>query len=224
MAKNKWKKLIEGLGYSFRKEIFKIAFINLVTIASLLLLNIFVKEIVLLVLSILSTLLINYLLFSFYNGKKEQMEKMHGEELIALLSYLRTFIDNHNNIYQSFQKLVDFASPWMKEKIGEFLLNVDSDKSVKPFIDFAANFSSSISKNLMLSIYQMIDQGENSSQLSQFTFLFQNISNNYNSELRSKKQKSLGQMAVYPLVGAGAIVLVLSFSIISVVGDMVNVL
>jgi|GEM_PF-628459 len=224
MAKNKWKKLIEGLGYSFRKEIFKIAFINLVTIASLLLLNIFVKEIVLLVLSILSTLLINYLLFSFYNGKKEQMEKMHGEELIALLSYLRTFIDNHNNIYQSFQKLVDFASPWMKEKIGEFLLDVDSDKSVKPFIDFAANFSSSISKNLMLSIYQMIDQGENSSQLSQFTFLFQNISNNYNSELRSKKQKSLGQMAVYPLVGAGAIVLVLSFSIISVVGDMVNVL
>ncbi|HNX16523.1 MAG TPA: hypothetical protein PKO28_04105 [Bacilli bacterium] len=224
MAKNKWKKLIEGLGYSFKKEIFKIAFINLVTIASLLLLNIFVKEIVLLVLSILSTLLINYLLFSFYNGKKEQMEKMHGEELIALLSYLRTFIDNHNNIYQSFQKLVDFASPWMKEKIGEFLLDVDSDKSVKPFIDFAANFSSSISKNLMLSIYQMIDQGENSSQLSQFTFLFQNISNNYNSELRSKKQKSLGQMAVYPLVGAGAIVLVLSFSIISVVGDMVNVL
>jgi hypothetical protein len=31
-------------------------------------------------------------------------------------------------------------------------------------------------------------------------------------------------MTAFPLLGAGAIVMVLSFSIISVVGDMVNVL
>ena len=76
----------------------------------------------------------------------------------------------------------------------------------------------------MLSIYQMVDQGQNSLQLSQFTVLFQSITNNYNAEMKVKKQKSLSQMTAFPLLGAGAIVMVLSFSIISVVGDMVNVL
>ncbi len=224
MVINKWRKQIEELGYSYRKEVFKIILSNLVLIISFGLINFFLKELLIMVFSILGLVFINYFLFSFYSNKKAQSEKAHNEELISLLSYFQTFIVNNNTVYQSFQKISEFASPWMKEKISSFLINIDGDKSVKPFMDFAFNFTNNVTKNLMLSIYQMVDQGQNSLQLSQFTVLFQSITNNYNSEMKVKKQKSLSQMTTFPLLGAGAIVIVLSFSIISVVGDMVNVL
>lgn len=224
MVKNKWREQIEELGYSYRKEVLKIVLSNAAIITSFVLLNFFLKELLIIVFSIVAILFINYYLFSFYSSKKAQLEKAYCEELISLLSYFQTFITNNNTVYQSFQKMGDFASPWMKEKIALFLANIDGDKSVKPFMDFALNFTNNIMKNLMLSIYQMVDQGQNSLQLSQFTVLFQSITNNYNAEMKVKKQKSLSQMTAFPLLGAGAIVMVLSFSIISVVGDMVNVL
>lgn len=224
MVKNKWREQIEKMGYSYRKEVLKIVFSNVALIISFALINYFLRELLIIVFSVLAILFINYYLFSFYSSKKAQLEKAYSEELISLLSYFQTFINNNNTVYQSFQKLGDFASPWMKEKILLFLANIDGDKSVKPFMDFALNFTSNIIKNLILSIYQMVDQGQNSLQLSQFTVLFQSITNNYNAEIKIKKQKSLSQMTAFPLLGAGAIVMVLSFSIISVVGDMVNVL
>ncbi len=224
MVKNKWREQIEKMGYSYRKEVLKIVFSNVALIISFALINYFLRELLIIVFSVLAILFINYYLFSFYSSKKAQLEKAYSEELISLLSYFQTFINNNNTVYQSFQKLGDFASPWMKEKILLFLANIDGDKSVKPFMDFALNFTNNIIKNLMLSIYQMVDQGQNSLQLSQFTVLFQSITNNYNAEIKIKKQKSLSQMTAFPLLGAGAIVMVLSFSIISVVGDMVNVL
>ena len=66
--------------------------------------------------SVLAMAFINYYLFSFYSNKKAQLEKAHSEELISLLSYFQTFINNKNTVYQSFQKLEDFSSHWMKEK------------------------------------------------------------------------------------------------------------
>lgn len=155
MVKNKWREQIEKMGYSYRKEVLKIVLSNVALIISFALINYFLRELLIIVFSVLAILFINYYLFSFYSSKKAQLEKAYSEELISLLSYFQTFINNNNTVYQSFQKLGDFASPWMKEKILLFLANIDGDKSVKPFMDFALNFTNNIIKNLMLSIYQL---------------------------------------------------------------------
>jgi len=190
MVRNKWREKIEELGYSYRKEVLKIVTANLLMFISCGLITYFLKELLIIAFSVLAIAFVNYYLISFYSNKKIQLEKGHSEELISLLSYFQTFITNNNTVYQSFQKLGDFSSPWMKEKIVLFLANIDIDKSVKPFMIFALNFTNNIIKNLMLSIYQMVDQGQNSLQLSQFTVLFQSIANNYNIEMKVKKQKS----------------------------------
>lgn len=224
MRQSKWRKQIEDLGFSYKKEIFKILFLNLFLLSTFGLVVFVTEEILFVGLCVIALSTTNYLQFSHYSTIKRKNEQNHNEELIALLSYFQTFIDNKNTVYQAFQRITEFGSAWMKDKIGIFLTSIDNDKSVQPFIDFAGNFTNNIAKNLMLSIYQMIDQGEISSRLNQFTFLFQSVSSNYSSELRLKKQRSLAQMNTFPLIGAGAIVMILSFSIISVVGDMVNVL
>ena len=112
----------------------------------------------------------------------------------------------------------------MKDKIEEFLKEIDNDKSVQPFVNFANNFQQLSSHSLMLSIYQMVDQGESSNQLNQFDVIFEELSRNRNREMMEQKEKSISNMATFPLVGAGMITITLTISILSVLGDLMNVI
>ena len=224
MKQNKLENTIRFIGLDYKKEMIKLFIINLVIILSGVLLYIFTKAIIysLFVLAALGG--VDYFLISSYGEKKKALISKRNEELLTLISYFETFINNNNNVYQAFNKLIDYSSLWMKERIQEFLLAIDNDKSVKPFIDFSSNFSMGSIKNVMLSIYQMVDQGENSQQLLQFSFLFHEISKSRNEELKKKKERSLSSMTTFPLIGASALAVVLTLSIISIVGDIINVI
>ena len=112
----------------------------------------------------------------------------------------------------------------MKDKIENLLREIDDDKSVQPFINFANNFKQLSSHSLMLSIYQMVDQGEDSSQLKQFNVIFDELAKNRNREMMEEKEKSLANMSTFPLIGAGLITITLTISILSILGDLMNVI
>lgn len=76
----------------------------------------------------------------------------------------------------------------------------------------------------MLSIYQMVDQGENSEQLLQFNVIYDELAKNRNKEMIEQKEKSLSSMSTFPLIGAGLITVSLTISILSILGDLINVL
>ena len=76
----------------------------------------------------------------------------------------------------------------------------------------------------MLSIYQMVDQGENSEQLMQFNIIFDELSKSRNKEMVEQKDKSLSSMSTFPLIGAGMITVTLTISILSILGDLINVI
>ena len=112
----------------------------------------------------------------------------------------------------------------MKEKIEIMLSAIDSDKSIKPFTDFADRFDLPIARNVMISIYQMIEQGEVSEQLNQFTILFEQMSQTLNEERKDRKFRSFDMVSFMPIIGAGLVTLALTFSMLTIVGDMVNVI
>jgi uncharacterized protein YbaP (TraB family) len=76
----------------------------------------------------------------------------------------------------------------------------------------------------MLSIYQMVDQGENSEQLLQFNVIYDELAKNRNKEMIEQKDKSLSSMSTFPLIGAGLITVSLTISILSILGDLINVI
>ena len=112
----------------------------------------------------------------------------------------------------------------MEEQIQSLILEIDNDKSVKPFINFANKFKNNVAGNVMMSIYQMVDEGENGLHMYQFNSLFQQLSKSQQIELIDSKERSMGAISSYPLIGAGAITVLLTFGIISVMGEMINVL
>ncbi|MCF0107769.1 MAG: hypothetical protein HUJ59_02015 [Bacilli bacterium] len=224
MKENKLKDLIEFIGLDYKKEIWKIIGIIFLFLTLGVVAYFFLKLIMLPILCCIIAVVAVYLLISSYSSKKNQILKDRDDELISVINYFRTFINNHNNVYQSFKKILIYSSDWMKDKLERFLSDIDSDKSVKPFIDFANNFQFGIAKNLMLSIYQMVDEGEDNLHFMQFDALFLSLTETHMDEMKSKKEKSLNSMQTYPMIATVGITIILSFSIISVVGDLINVI
>ena len=206
------------------KEIIKIAIANILIIGGAVTLTIFLKQVMIAFVGIIALVIVNYLIFNSYIDKKKAILDEREHEFIAIISYFQFFITNSYNVYQAFQSLIAYASPWMEEQIQSLILEIDNDKSVKPFINFANKFKNNVAGNVMMSIYQMVDEGENGLHMYQFNSLFQQLSKSQQIELIDSKERNMGSISSYPLIGAGAITVLLTFGIISVMGEMINVL
>ncbi len=224
MKKNSLKQTIEFVGLSYKKELIKIILVNALTLIGGIIAYLFTKNIVIPIVTFIVLGLLDFFLLTRYSDKKKAILKNRENELIAIISYFEVYIQNNSNVYQSFNQLIPYCTDWMKEKIEELLKQIDEDKTVQPFIDFANNFQSLSTHSLMLSIYQMVDQGENSEQLLQFNVIFDELAKTRNKEIVDNKEKSLANMSTFPLVGAGLITITLTISILSILGDLIHVI
>lgn len=218
----KFKELIESLGLDYKKEmIINCLLIGVLVIGSFvsfiflpLMPSIFIS---------LGSCVVIYFKFNTYSKKKLQQLALREEEFVYMMKYLNIFLENKYNIYQCFQSLLPYCSMWMKEKIGELLENIDVDKSVQPYVVFASNFKSNYVKNVLLTLYQMVDEGEDSTRLQHFALLFEEISKTHSESKRTKKKKQFDSLSTFPLIGAGLITVLLTFGIITIIGEMMNV-
>ena len=223
MMKNSLKETIEFVGLSYTKEMLKIIVLNLLVLGSVALIYFLLNNVVVSIFVLIALIAIDYFLLSRFNDKKKALLKSRENELIAIISYFEVYVQNKNNVYQSFNMLIPYCSPWMKDKIEVLLKEIDEDKTVQPFVNFASNFHQLSTHSLMLSIYQMVDQGENTHQLKQFDVIFTELARNRNREMMEQKSNSLANMSTFPLIGAGLITITLTMSILSILGDLINV-
>ena len=182
------------------------------------------KETIALYITVIAALGFMLVFTSHFTSLLVKMKKERFDEFIIIISYFQTYIFNHNNVYQSFRKVTEFASPWMKNALDRLLIEIDSDKSVQPYVNFSLLFEEKIVYNIMLSIFQMVDQGESGDNLQQFVILFNQISQNHHEELKKSKEKSFDIINVFPMISAALITVVLSLVLISVMGELVNVI
>ena len=224
MKKNKLKDTIEFVGLSYKKEIIIILAINVIFMLSATAIYIFFKNIIYSVFILVALNMLDYFLFSRYNDKKKTILKNRENELVSIISYFDVYIRNNKNVYQSFNQLIPYCSNYMKEKIEDLLKEIDEDKSIQPFVNFAGNFQNLSMHSLMISIYQMVDQGESSEQLTHFNVIFDEISRNRQQEMIAQKDKALSGMSTFPLIGAGMITVALTISILTILGDLINVI
>lgn len=225
MKENKLKNTIEEINLDYKKERTKIVLINLLFIGLISAFILFVNHsLITIALSFFLLALLNYILINQYDAKRRNLIKSRNDQFIQAINYFQIYLKNKYNVYQSFYKLKEYVSPWMQNKIDQLLSEIDKDKSIQPFIKFANNFTLKIASNIMISIYQMVDEGFNSEQLNHFTILFSQTSQNMKVERRKNKEKSFDFALTLPTISAGVITMILALTIISVMGEMINVL
>lgn len=184
--------------------------------------SVLLKKYIIIVFAFLICVLLLFLKYVKSSKQKLEIEKAHENEFVDIINYFEMFLANDFNIYQAFQEVLVYSSPWMRNKIETLLFAIDEDKSVKPFISFAKNFKNASIENVMISIYQMIDDGHNNITLSQFNLMFDKFEENNRREIIYKKESELQRLNIYPLIGAIITTLILTFSILSVVGELTN--
>lgn len=224
MKKNNLKETIEFVGLSYKKELTIVLVINIVFFVGAVLFFLFLKNIIYAAFILVAIAVLDYFMFSRYSDKKKTILKNRENELVSIISYFDVYIRNNKNVYQSFNQLIPYCSNWMKEKVEDLLKEIDEDKSVQPYVNFANNFQNLSMHSLMISIYQMVDQGESAEQLTHFNVIFEEISRVRQQEMINQKDKALSGMSTFPLIGAGMITVALTISILTILGDLINVI
>ena len=222
--KRSLKDRITALGLSYQRELCVMFLIALVGVSGFLVFLLLIKQLIIAVMIIGASVIALYFYISRYSSLERLREKEHIDNFISLLSYFEIFISNGNNVYTAFRMLLPYSDMFIQDAISSLLSQIDVDKTIGPFINFASKFNDHIIESLMLSIYQMVDNGENVINLTEFDLIFNSIKEKHLDDQIESKRKSLDFFNSFPLIGAGAITIILSISMISIVGDYINVI
>jgi len=144
------------------------------------------------------------------------------KEFVKLFTYFGIYLRNGLNIYNSLEALTSFASPAIKDYLDTLLAQIDEDKTVMPFVRFGQRFQSLTIEQAMICIFQMVDQGNDEMRLIQFQSVFGRIADQYYQDEISKIRKGLDSLNTLPLIGAGLITMMITFGIITMIGEVIS--
>lgn len=157
---------------------------------------------------------------SIYRGHLEAM----GDEFVRLFTFFGIYINDGFNVYNALEMLRYYASEEFDGHLAKLLTDIEADKTVTPFVDFAAHFDSLQIKEVMVAIYQMVDEGNGGPYIHQFERLFGALSDQRHASFLAKKTGALETLGVLPLIGSGIAIMVLTVSIMEIMGGIANVL
>ncbi len=163
-----------------------------------------------------------YFIYSRYDAILKGKSEANQEEFVRLFTYFSVYIGNNYNVYKGLESIIPFASLEMAEKLKKLLKDIDDDKTVQPFADFAANFPDPKIREVMISIYQMVEEGSLSRYLEQFHRLFARLSEEKHEGVAKKRLGKLESLSFLPLVGAGISLLMLALAVAEVLGGILS--
>lgn len=218
----KFRTKIDALGLNYRKEILIFSIGNVVVLLAAVGIPFLFDNMYLFVMAAPLLLAFNGWQLFRYKSIAANKEKSAREELVYLLSYFKIYLANGYNVYSAFREIMAFAGPELKEKLSELLAGIDEDKSVRPFIRFAKSFNLLAVEQLMVSIYQLVDEGNATNYLRQFEIIFSKLEDELSASLIERKRNALAGAAAFPLIGAAILIIVVTSGVIDVIGEMVN--
>lgn len=218
----KLKDKMLALGYSPKSEFVKLFLIELVFIIGGAAIVYFLKNYIYGAFALGFGLIVAIIYLSRYGSQLNVQNAKNLEEFTNLFSYFRIYIHNGFSVYTALKEIESFANPSLQKNLETLLSDIDNDKSVQPFVKFARNFNEIIIEEMMISIYQMIDDGEQSDYLRQFEMIFDKFSDIQHQNNLHKKDSKLGTFASAPLIGSCYLIIVLTIGIVNIIGGMIS--
>lgn len=213
---------IDRLGLNFKKEITVFCVVNSIVIIAFILLGILLKTPIFFGISPGIAVVFSILYVNRYDTAINRINTSNLLEFADLFGFFRIYIKNGYNVYNAIREIEKFANENLSELLQKLINEIDEDKSVQPFINFAHNFDDIIIEELMISIYQMIDEGEQSNYLAQFEFIFDKFSEQLSEKELRKKDSRLGTLSSAPLVGSCFLIIVITIGVVSLIGEITN--
>lgn len=219
---SKLKERLLRLNISFSKEIVRYVIFLIVLIVGFVVAALLMKMFVLFIIMGFILVIFTYFYFSRYKSMEKRKKQDNLLEFVNLFTFFKIYIRNGFGVYSSLKEISAFANASLKEDIEKLLQEIDEDKTITPFINFAHNFDELIVEEMMISIYQMVDDGSDSNYLLQFELIFDKFSELLHAGQLSSKDKTLSSLTSSALIGSAYLIIVITVGVITLLGDMIN--
>lgn len=222
LSMSRLKDRLINLNISFNKEI-----VRFVIIAVLLTVGFTVGAILsqfypLFIIYAIVMVVFSYFYFSRYKSMERKQNDKDVIEFVNLFAFFRIYLKNGFGVYSSLKEVTNFASSSLREKLIQLTTEIDEDKTIAPFIHFARHFSDLLIEEMMVSIYQMVDDGTDSNHLIQFELIYDKFSElQYDAQLKNK-DRGLSNITTSALVGSAYLIITITLGVFTLIGEMLN--
>ncbi|MBQ2494470.1 MAG: hypothetical protein II520_04475 [Bacilli bacterium] len=165
-----------------------------------------------------------YFYLSRYSRMIKKKQDWMNEEFVRFFTFFSIFIHNGYNVYTALMELLPFSSDDMRERLERLLSSIESDKSVTPFVAFAEEYEDIAVKQVMVSIYQIVEEGGGDAYLRQFERLFGHFSDQSHQLIREAKANRLQTLGLMPLAGSAIAMIALSLVLMRIMEGSTYVL
>ncbi|MCR5348155.1 MAG: hypothetical protein K6E59_00905 [Bacilli bacterium] len=172
----------------------------------------------------LGFLVFTFFYFTRYGAMVKARLEALNREFVDIFTFFAIYIGDGFTVYSALSKVKGYASEGFALLLDGLLDGIDKDKSVTPFVDFASSFHDVLVKEVMLAVYQMVDEGEGGVYIRQFQKLFGRLSDTRHALDAEKRLERLDTLSFLPLAGSGIAMLALTMSIMEIMGGLTDVL
>lgn len=158
---------------------------------------------------------------SIEKKKMKELKKEKEYEFANLLSYLLVFLENNFNVYQSLKMAMGYCKEYLANDIEKLLNEIDLDKSIVPYQNFANQFDSVIVYQVVMMIYQLDINGYDAKYLNNFPSLIENMKQAKIESIINARKMNMSFLTIVPIVALLIVVFSLVFFILVHIGGNV---
>ena len=210
----------EKIGLNFKKEISTTLVISVLLFSFAILAFIFLNNKILSLLFV-GLSIINFIFFFFrVNNLETKFKSSKMNDFINYFSYFKIYVLNGESVYTAFKKTIEFSSENIQPFLERLMDEIDKDKSINPYMNFANEFDDKIVEQIMISIYEMVDNGTDTNYIGQFSNIFESFKSRISNLEEEKRNNKFDSFLNTSLIGSGLIMIILVFGIVNLVGEI----
>ena len=216
----KLKEQMLKLNKDFKNEITRNILLNLAIILCSLLIVFLIKNLLILIYFAAFLILFNFYYYTRYSRLINKNNNNLINDFIDTFSYFRIYISNNRNVYISLKEISNYATSYVRGKLIELTNEIDEDKSLKPFLKFASYFNNKNVEEVMIAIYEMIDEGSNENYINQFIQTFTGFKIRILKTNEDKRLAKINFANSLSIVGIGILMVLIMLGIVSILGEI----
>ena len=216
----KLKEQMLKLNKDFKNEITRNILLNLAIILCSVLIVFLTKNLLILIYFAAFLILFNFYYYTRYSRLINKNNNNLINDFIDTFSYFRIYISNNRNVYISLKEISNYATSYVRGKLLELTNEIDEDKSLKPFLKFASYFNNKNVEEVMIAIYEMIDEGSNENYINQFIQTFTGFKIRILKTNEDKRLAKINFANSLSIVGIGILMVLIMLGIVSILGEI----
>ena len=216
------KNKIVALELDYKKEMTKIIISSTMIFIITIFFSWYYKKYYLCIFGIIASLLVVEVFSLLYDKRLNLLKRTNETEFVVILNYIQTYLHNGFNVYKAIEETIQFASSWMQTKLGILISDIDSDKTIAPFIKFSHSFDSKIIEQVMISLFLMIENGTNDEFILRFTPIFNQLEKDSKNKLVKQIENKFDSLNLLPVIGSAIITLLIITGVVGLIGGALS--